>query len=137
MPGYGYGSAGSQSGGGRDVRIPALDVPSEVFFGRQGKDGRDVSVRRDSGDGGGLSVVLVRGGATNAIVPAESFGRWPALPGGSVSLAGMKRAATSVREDVGERNVAVIAEATLGGQESGCSAQGCAEVEGLAYAEIA
>ena len=83
----------------------------------------DVDGDRDAGDERALSVVLVRGSVPNAIVPAESFGRWPALPGGSVSLAGIRRAASKVREEDGRGSLAAIAEATLGSERAGCEPQ--------------
>jgi hypothetical protein len=83
-----------------------------------------VSVDRDVGNERELSVVLVRGSASNAIVPSEPFGRFPALPGGSVSLAGIRRAASKVREEDGQRNLAAIAEATLGSEPIGCGPRG-------------
>ena len=82
-----------------------------------------MDVDRDAGDRRKLSVVLVRGNAPNAIVPADSFIRWPALPGGSVSLTGMRRAASKVREEDGRRNLAAIAEATLGSERADCEPQ--------------
>jgi len=75
---------------------------------------------RDAGDAKEFSVVLVRGHGANALVPTESFGRWPAVPSGSVSLEGIRRAASKVREEDGRRNLAAIAEATLASGQPGC-----------------
>ena len=82
--------------------------------------GSDVSVNKGASDERALSVVLVRGGTPNGIVPTESLGPWPALAGGSVSLAGIRRAASKVREEDGQRNLAAIAEATFGIEGRGC-----------------
>ena len=79
-----------------------------------------MSVDRDAGNERELSVVLVRGSASNAIVPSESLGRRLALPGGSVSLAGIRRAASKVREEDGHRKLAAVTEATLGTESPGC-----------------
>jgi hypothetical protein len=69
---------------------------------------------KDSGEGEGLSVVLVDGASKGAIVPARSRDRLLPVPRDSVTLAGIREAARRVRNEQDSRNIAAIAEATIG-----------------------
>lgn len=67
-----------------------------------------------AGADGELSIVVVEGGRDRAIVPSRPGDRLLAVPGGSVTVEGIRRAARSVRDQQDGRNVASIAQATLG-----------------------
>jgi len=66
-----------------------------------------------SNAGDEVSVVLVGGEGNGVIVPTEGGDRLLPVPEDSVTLAGIRRAARRVREEVDDRNLAAIAEATV------------------------
>ena len=65
----------------------------------------------DSGDR--MNVVLVDGANQKVIVPQDGDRLLP-VPQDSVTLAGIRRAARRVREEMDEGSIAAIAEATIG-----------------------